>query len=297
MSGRSLGEMLRDLKREAGLGLGDLTVLSAQNDPFRIDTPAFHEAGRWLRDQMQACRLLGRGRPIHNRGIHYAIVARGDVRLPSGKPYVNDADCWAFLEDRASKAARWLGYVPFDSITDARNSEPIIRIAERAAFNASIKIEASLYLPTVDEIKPKIEAKGFMPRQPFKLVFFGEKTSLDTVLGPLATEYDADLYLPSGEISDTLLWRMASTGAADGREMVVLVFADCDPAGYQMAVSIAHKLRALRECLHPSLSFRVLAPALTVEQVTELRLPSTPLKETELRAQDGERSTESNKPR
>jgi hypothetical protein len=123
MNSGTLGAILRDLKREAGVGLGDLTVLSSQNDPFRLDTPAFHEVGQWLRDQMQACRLLARGRPIHNRGIHYAIVARGDVRLPSGKPYINDADCWAFLENRASKAARWLGYVPFDSITDARNSE------------------------------------------------------------------------------------------------------------------------------------------------------------------------------
>ena len=289
MSGRPLGDILRDLKRGAELGLADLTVLSSQNDPFRLDTPAFHEAGRWLRDQMQACRLLGRGRPIHNRGIHYAIVARGDVRLPSGKPYVNDADCWSFLETRASKASRWLGYVPFDAIIDARNSEPIIRISERPAFAASIKIEAALYLPRVDEIKPKVSAKGFMPRQPFKLVFFGEKTSLDSVLGPLADECDADLYLPSGEISDTMLWRMASTGAADGREMVVLVFTDCDPAGYQMAVSIAHKLRAFRECLYPSLAFRVLTPALTVEQVQSLGLPSTPLKATELRA-DGWRA-------
>jgi hypothetical protein len=51
-----------------------------------------------------------------------------------------------------------------------------------------------------------------------------------------------------------------------------------------MAVSIGHKLRALKESLYPSLRFQVLAPALTVDQVRELGLPSTPLKETELRA-------------
>jgi hypothetical protein len=53
-----------------------------------------------------------------------------------------------------------------------------------------------------------------------------------------------------------------------------------------MVVSIGHKLRAFKESLYPnSLSFRVIAPALTVDQVNEYGLPSTPLKETELRAE------------
>jgi hypothetical protein len=76
-------------------------------------------------------------------------------------------------------------------------------------------------------------------------VLWGEKTSLQEVLGPLAYEYTADLFLPSGEISDSLLHLMAKTGSEDGREMIVFIFADCDPSGYQMAVSIGHKLRAL----------------------------------------------------
>lgn len=104
------------------------------------------------------------------------------------------------------------------------------------------------------------------------------------MLGPLAYDYAADLYLPSGEISNTMLATMAKTGADDGREMIVLVFADADPAGYQMGLSIAHKLRAMCEGLYPNLRFRVLTPALTVEQVASLALPNTPLKPTEKRA-------------
>jgi hypothetical protein len=89
----SLGDLLRAAKLQSGSGLGDLTVLSPQNDPYRIDTPTFHEAGRWLRDRMEETGLLARANPIHNRGIFYAIVARGGVMLPSGKPFVNDAAC------------------------------------------------------------------------------------------------------------------------------------------------------------------------------------------------------------
>jgi hypothetical protein len=38
---------------------------------------------------------------------------------------VNDRACWVWLQDRPAKAARWVGYVPFDRIHDARNEYPI----------------------------------------------------------------------------------------------------------------------------------------------------------------------------
>ena len=59
---------------------------------------------------------------------------------------------------------------------------------------------------------------------------------------------------------------------------------DCDPAGHQMPVSIGRKLQALQDLLFPDLRFEVVPAALTVDQVRELGLPSTPLKETEKRA-------------
>jgi hypothetical protein len=279
-----LGDLLRATKEETGIGLGELTVLSPQNDPFRLDTEANHINGKWFLEQMQATGLMDRANPIHNRGVHYAIVSRKGAKLPSGKPYKNDADCWAFLENQASKAARWLGYVPFEKIIDARNAAPVIKIAKQLAPDWGISISSLFELPDADELEPQVWASGFNERQRYRLVFFGEKTSLGEVLNPLVERYGADLYLPSGEISDTLLHTMAKTGAADGREMVVMVFADCDPAGYQMAVSIGHKLRALREALYPSLTFQLRAPCLTVEQVKRFDLPSTPLKETEKRA-------------
>jgi hypothetical protein len=278
-----LGDLLRATKEESGVGLGDLTVLSPQNDPFRLDTPTNHVIGKWFRDQMRAGGLLRRVADIHNRGVHYVVVSR-EAKLPSGKPYKNDDACWTFLE-AASKAARWLGYVPFEKIIDARNAEPIIRIWPASAEPpAMVATGALIDLPDAIDLKPEVFLSGFKARQRFRLVFFGEKTSLGEVLSPLADRFDADLYLPSGEISDTLLATMAKTGAEDGREMIVLVFADCDPAGYQMAVSIGHKLRAFKEAFHPSLKFHVHAPALTVEQVRRFDLPSTPLKETERRA-------------
>jgi hypothetical protein len=250
----SLGKILRDLGDEAGVQLHELTVLSETVDPFRLDTPRNHQIGRWLADQMQALGLLDRASPIHIRGIHYALVASGDLRRPDGAPYVNDDKSWLWLKAGASKAARWLGYVPFEKISDARNEEPIIRIHE--PFDPELEVTLDTYLPD-DDVMPEVEVSGFNARQKYRLVFWGEKTSLDDVLGPLANEFEADIYLPSGEVSDSMLHTMAHTGAMDGREMIVLVFADCDPAGYQMVVSIGHKLRAFKERFYPRLRFRV----------------------------------------
>lgn len=280
----NLGAMLRATKKMTKASLGDLTVLSPQNDPFRLDTKANHIKGRWFRDRMEECGLLAGERQIHNRGIHYAIVSLGTARLPNGSPYINDADCWAFLED-ASSTARWLGYVPWERIFDARNADPIVRAVNREKMTYSVRPEDDPSWISPESIWPEMKLTGTQTRQPHRLVFYGEKTSLGSILDPLAERYDADLYLPSGEISNSQLARMAADGADDGREMIVFIFADCDPAGYQMAVSIGHKLRALRESLHRNtLSFRVQVPALTVGQVRALGLPSTPLKETELRA-------------
>ena len=66
--------------------------------------------------------------------------------------------------------------------------------------------------------------------------------------------------------------------------MRVFTLSDCDPAGRQMPVSIARKLQALRDLSFPDLEFEVRPIALTPEQVATLELPSTPLKETERRA-------------
>ena len=95
----------------------------------------------------------------------------------------------------------------------------------------------------------------FRGAQPYKLVLIGEKSSLEPVLGPLAG-HQADLYLPTGEPSDTMLHQMAKTGAADGRPMVVLYFTDCDPSGWQMPISVGRKLQAFPRACSPALSSR-----------------------------------------
>jgi hypothetical protein len=265
-------------RAERGLSMKDLTVLSAQRDPFRLDTPARHRDGQWLADAITDLGLTGRR--IHLRGLHYAVLGR---TKPDGSPYTNTDDEWTWISETAGKAARWLGYVPFEQIVDQRNDEPVIRVFDQPEPDAWLTVGVRVDIPDAADLMPEAVIEGFAGVQPYKLAIFGEKSSLTEVLAPLAEAYRADLYLPTGEISDTLLHRMATVGAADGRPMVVLCFSDSDPGGWQMPISIARKLQAFRVLLCPELDFEVHRVALTPDQVREYGLPYTPLKETERR--------------
>jgi hypothetical protein len=279
----ALRSVLEEAYQENRYSRDDLTVLSAQIDPYRLDTPAGHRDGKWAAAQLN--RHYGRpSRKAHWRGLHYAIVIKGKIRKPNGELYQNTDDDWNWLAGTAAKAARWLGYIPFDRIIDRRNAEPIIHRKARVEPEAWVASRLYIDVPDLDDVDPRPVATGFVARQAFQFVIFGEKSSLEELLLPIAERLEADLYLPTGEISDTLLHRIAKDAVADGRPLVVFTVSDCGPSGRQMAVSIGRKLQALRDLLFPTLRFEVVPAALTVEQVRELGLPSTPLKESEKRA-------------
>jgi hypothetical protein len=73
----ALRRILEDARRDLKCCRNNLTVLSTQVDPYRLDTPAGHRDGAWLAEQLD--RAIGPDRRIHWRGLHYAIVAAGAV--------------------------------------------------------------------------------------------------------------------------------------------------------------------------------------------------------------------------
>ena len=165
---------------------------------------------------------------------------------PDGSPYENtDAD-WQWLSENCAKAARWLGYIPFDQIRDQRNAEPVVREFSQPAPWPYLDSGIDVDLPDVADVMPRPGVSGFRGVQAYHLVMLGE-ASLEDVLGPVAELVSADLYLPTGEMSDTLIYRIAETAVADGRPLVLLYFADCDPSGGRWA-------SASRASSKPSLS-------------------------------------------
>ena len=280
----ALATVMREAMAETGRSMTDLSVMSDDADPYRMDTPAKHRDAQWFAAQVE--RFIAPDRRIHVRGVFYACVSAGDVVKPDGEPFENNEEDEMFL-GRVAKYARWLGYVDFERLVDAKNDPPIVRPAPTDEAPTAQVWAHDLDIEELDSDALDVWTglTDFRPRQPYRLVFFGEKTSLEDVLGPLAVEFGADLYLMSGQISDTFMHQMAKDAVADGRRLVPITFSDFDPAGYwDMPTAIGRKLQALRDFKFPTLEFTVVHAALGPDQVRDLELPSSPLKEGERRA-------------
>jgi hypothetical protein len=203
---------------EEGCNLSTLTVLSQQNDPYRFGTPGDHEEARWIVEQIS--KAFRPDQHVHLCSFHCALVAQGNVRKPDGQVYINTAadDGWLGL---AMKAARWLGYLDFERISDNRNEDPTPYRNYAPTLNPVARVDAGAWLSVeafgvsalaeqpVHILAPYPRLEGFHRAQPNAIAIFGEKSSLKEVLDPIAQRYEADLYLGAGETSDTLLHRMA----------------------------------------------------------------------------------------
>jgi hypothetical protein len=271
---------LRAMLESTGVPMQDVTVLSPQVDPFRLDNPANHRDGQWVKDTMAALGII----TTHNRGLHYAALT---LPKPDGEPY-GTAD-WPWLLG-AIKAARWLGYIPFDAIDDHKNDEPVLRIRPAPQPLGYVSTDFGVEIPT--DLEPDIGIDGFIGVQPYRIALIGEKSSLEPILGPISERYSTDLLLFGGTSSDTRIYQLAEAAAEDGRELITLYFSDCDPGGWNMPIEVAHKLRAFKTQLFPNLEFRCYRAGLTPDQVKRHNrdnpgdiLPESPVKETEKRGQ------------
>jgi hypothetical protein len=280
-----LRELIETSASRALCNLKALTVLGLQRDPYRLDTAAGHRNGAWFATMVE--RFVEPHGTIHLRGLHYQISSSGRINTPHGLPYTNTDENWLWLVDCASKAGRWLGYVPFERIVDERNAAPELFIPGPPTSAYTVLTDGSkpIIPQSLYDAMPTLLVMGGFPLiQPFRIILFGEKTSLASILRPIAEMVGGELLLPTGEASDTMIAGLAARSARDRRPAVVLYFSDFDPSGHQMAISVARKLQALRDLSFPELDIRLYPIALTLEQVRRLNLPSTPLKQTERRA-------------
>ncbi|MEO6624975.1 MAG: hypothetical protein ABIN37_09100 [Burkholderiaceae bacterium] len=271
---------LREIIKSAGGSMGEFTVMSAATDPYRIDTEANHRDAQWLADAWNRLRL----RKIHARGLHYALLSLRELTMLNRGGYENTDENWIFLQ-RIVGYARWLGYIDFDAIVDERNAGPELYEAPYVA-HPGVYIDRDVLVPYETPTLPSIEAACEPPhaRQAYKLVIIGEKASLGHVLRPICRRFEADLVLPTGELSTTLLQGIVSRAADDGRPCRIFYLSDFDPSGLHMPVEVSRKIQALCDLKFQALDIEVRRCALLADQVRTLGLPETPMKATEKRA-------------
>jgi hypothetical protein len=257
--------------------LGDLTVLSAAHDPYRCATPSSMRDAQWAANHFAA---IGAS---HLRNFHYRLL--GKAKKPNDETYSGSNKDWRWLK-RAVAAARWRRLIPFDALEDRRADGPKIHRAERnrVEIAAAVGSDFDAAPPTVNitdgetgEISIFPALSGMEAEQESVIAIFGEKSSIEEEALPVAIEMGADLYLETGEQSITHCYHIAERAAADGRHLVVGVVTDCDPSGYQMAVSIARKMQALIDLEFPSLEVDVIHIGLTPAQVQRFELPESPV--------------------
>jgi hypothetical protein len=217
------------------------------------------------------------------------LSTSGVVSKLDGTPYTNTDEDWLYMSEVAAKAARWLGLesggVPlFERIIDERNEQPYIYIPETYDPNPIVSAGSTLELELPESPVLEFDCNPWPVIQPNRIVMVGEKVSLKEVLDPIAKECETELVLPTGELSDTLVYNIAKRASEDDRPLVVLYFSDFDLSGYAMVTTVARKLQAFRDLYFEDLDIQVHQVALTLSQVQRLGLPSTPLKETEKRA-------------
>ncbi len=171
----SLRDIIESESELHGLPLKDLTVLSEGRDPYRLDTPANHKLAQWLKEVY--AHVNPNHNVVHLRGLHYMLVGR--VNKPNGGQYTNTDENWLWLSEKVAKAARWLGYLEWDLIRDARNAQPRVFTPTFETPQWRISV-ADVYLSLPDELDPKFTITGDIYRQPFRQVVIAEKQGVES---------------------------------------------------------------------------------------------------------------------
>jgi hypothetical protein len=89
-------------------------------------------------------------------------------------------------------------------------------------------------IPPFGALLPDLSVTAPRGKQPYRIIFIGEKSSLLEVLRPIVEMVSGELLLPTGESTETMIAEAVARAATDGRPAVMCYFSDFDPAGHQM---------------------------------------------------------------
>ncbi|MHA1691253.1 MAG: hypothetical protein ACTSU7_06420, partial [Candidatus Heimdallarchaeaceae archaeon] len=106
--------------RESGedYNISDLIVLTLDNGPYYVGSKTHIRKAKFF--SRIAEQVHSRRTKFHNRAVHYTALSNNETVQVRGEnvPYGSTDSHSASIVDDGSKYARYLGYVPYDWITD-----------------------------------------------------------------------------------------------------------------------------------------------------------------------------------
>lgn len=273
-------ETIKALAAGEGAKVTDLLALAPQNDPFYVGTPTTLAMGQWFADVWQQA---GYTSGVHLRRVHYWLVSQ-DPPYPThkGELYTNTDNHWKYLGN-ASKYARYLDLVRIADVIDRKNPDPHVF----ADYPYTTSPEYYVSTPELDAPGVGIYGIDNALAQPYHLEVWCEKSTMDDVLLPVAQRYGANLVTFEGEVSITscchdLVKRIDDSG---GKPCRIWYLSDFDPAGKSIPAAMSRKVEWALYDGDLDYDVKITPLALTPEQVQRYRLPRTPIKKTEKRAE------------
>jgi hypothetical protein len=205
-------QILKQLAADtAGLRVADLIALAPANDPFYVGSPGELAKGRWFADlwnRFGYSRIVSPAerRGVHLRRVHYQLASQDPpVTKPTGEPYQNTTNDWAYLL-QAAKAARYLNLADPEAFVDRRNPDPRVYRSyydlDEPGYQLDTWRGADIQVPEWPAL-PDFTVTGFEVEQPYHLEIWVEKTTMNDVLEPLCSRYQVNLITGAGELSIT----------------------------------------------------------------------------------------------
>jgi hypothetical protein len=283
---------LKELGKELGRPVSALYALAADNDPFAIGERR-RAGAKWFHDKVW--KLLKPGEGIHLRRLHYRLISQAKpIKMSDGTPFENTERCWIALGS-TSKDARSLDLVPAEYFVDRRNAKPLIclptessdcslQILGREPY-AELHIADSAPMPGL----PRLRLTPPVILQPYHVEIWCEKSTINDILEPIAQEFGVNLITGIGELSQTACVNVVERAERSQLPVRILYVSDFDPAGQSMPVAVARKIEHRLAVKGLDLDIQVRPVVLTYDQCVEYRLPRTPIKETEKRAEGFEK--------
>ncbi len=258
-----------------------------QRDPFDISahpTTAQLEWANWFAELIKDMPY-----EVHNRAVHYkslGVQCRRDQER-TGEPYANDK-IDSNLLNNASMYARYLGIVPFNRITDNKNDGAVTHtaygqdniITSYKPDSVSVKVD-KIYLEDIVKIY-SIGNFGSVhydvqSRQPYHIEIIVEKSTMNSILIPIANKYGATLVVLGGMDSLTQIYECYERINDLNKPVRIFYIRDFDPNGENMAKPCARMLEWFIRKNRPEMDVAVRDLLLSKEQCIKYKLPRTPI--------------------